>query len=135
MDFRPVTEKELFGIANAVLAKHNPPRWQKEYETYAKKFFPAEVTYFLVQVNSNYNDEGYNNTVDYVIAYDAYGEEVNPIKDTADQARTSWKRLPVPVVMGEDNDFPPDFGGEHIVRVANQIKLPQLFINQTGAFH
>lgn len=120
--------------AKEILNYSKVPWWLQQYKKYATQYFPSSVVYLAVNVNSEYDDSYYKNSIAYVIAYDAKGDEVNPTKATAKAAREAWGSLPMPWEPGKDED--PEYsrghhGGETIVRLEVEDKeAPQIYIKE-----
>ncbi len=92
MNYRKLTQDEIKSLLTrfgSKLDKSNDNELSK-YQGYAKKYYPSETVSFLVSYNSEYNDEGYDVSVQYVAAYDVNGNELLPLKDTAKEAREKW---------------------------------------------
>lgn len=90
-EFRKLTsaELEVFGIVI-------PTTKYKAHVAFAKKYYPPEATSLVMCINSEYNDNTYDNNLAYIIVYDKNGNELPPLKTTAKECREKWFDLPVP---------------------------------------
>lgn len=90
-EYRRATAEELAKIGYIPnQAKHG------KHITFAKKYYPPEATIMVMVVNSEYNDNTYNNEISYILVYDKDRNELTPIKSKAKECRENWYTLPIP---------------------------------------
>jgi hypothetical protein len=91
--FRPLTTEELrtYGIKIDV-------QEYKNIRKHVTDYYPGEAAKILVIVNSEYNDEGYDNKIQSIIVYDNKANIVNPITGKEVQA---IKNLPTDLPYNE----------------------------------
>lgn len=87
--FRQLTPDEINKLFNLKLESAR----NKPYVDWAKKYFPPNVTSILVGVNSEYNDETYDNSISYIICYDKSKNEVSPLKGKEIEARKAYSNF------------------------------------------
>ncbi len=117
--------KELLGRFGASINKSKSDL--AEIREYIKNYYPSTATTVLVQYNSEYNDEGYDVSVQYVAVYDREQQELLPLKDKAREARDKWAE----VFFTESNDgcgFRDPV--EDKVYLLNEAGLPELYIKE-----
>lgn len=89
--YRKVTRKELESLGFVFFTDK-----YKEHIAFARKYYPKEATSLVLCINSEYNDETYDNRLQYVIAYNKDGNELPPLKETAKECRQKWFELSIP---------------------------------------
>ena len=67
-----------------------------QHIAFAKKYYPPEATTMVMVVNSEYNDNTYDNELSYILVYDKDRNELTPIKSKANECRGNWYTLPIP---------------------------------------
>lgn len=60
---------------------------------FVKKYYPESAYLVTMQFDSQYNDEGYDNRVNYLLVEDNEGNELLPNKATARECRDNWDNL------------------------------------------
>ena len=93
MGYKQISQSDLRTIMK-MIGSVTSAQVDNAYRSYAKTYFPDTVAYFIVSFDSEYDDEGYENKIQYVIAYDENDEEVAPLKQSATAARQKWSSLP-----------------------------------------
>lgn len=91
VEFRKVTRAELEALGFVF-----PTDKYKEHIAFARKYYPKEATSLVLAINSEYNDNTYDNRLQYVIAYNKDGNELPPLKETAKECRQKWFELSIP---------------------------------------
>lgn len=91
VEFRKVTRAELEALGFVF-----PTDKYKEHIAFARKYYPKEATSLVLVINSAYNDNTYDNRLQYVIAYNKDGNELPPLKETAKECRQKWFELSIP---------------------------------------
>jgi len=89
--YRKVTRQELEALGFVF-----PTDKYKEHIAFARKYYPKEATSLVLAINSEYNDNTYDNRLSYVIAYNKDGNELPPLKETAKECRQKWFELSIP---------------------------------------
>lgn len=89
--YRKVTRQELEALGFLF-----PTDKYKEHIAFARKYYPKEATSLVLVINSEYNDNTYDNRLSYVIAYNKDGNELPPLKETAKECRQKWFELAIP---------------------------------------
>jgi hypothetical protein len=89
--YRKLTESEL-----KLLGITTPSDTYKLHRDFAKKYYPSNATTMVLALDSEYNDNTYENTIKYVVVYDVDGNELPPLKATAKQCRDGWSELYIP---------------------------------------
>jgi len=89
--YRKVTRQELEALGFVF-----PTEKYKEHIAFARKYYPKEATSLVLAINSEYNDNTYDNRLSYVIAYNKDGNELPPLKETAKECRQKWFELSIP---------------------------------------
>lgn len=91
-----MTEKELetLGI-KAQVNKQNSDSYN-HYRNFAKTYYPSSAALVEVIVDSEYNDNTYDNEIQMVVVYDGNGDELVPNKSTAKQCRADMRLLGMP---------------------------------------
>ena len=105
-EYRKLTTKDLEALGLVI-----PSNKYKEHIAFAKKYYPLEATSLVLVVNSEYNDNTYDNRLSYVIVYNKDGNELPPLKATAKECRQQWFELPIPGFRkygGGESDEPLD---------------------------
>lgn len=75
------------------------------YREFAKKYYPNNANKMVIVINSEYNDNSYDNSFSYILVYDKDGNELVPNKNTAHECRDNWHTLIVSVVNGGGGGF------------------------------
>jgi hypothetical protein len=90
--YRKLTKEELamYGIA---LPSNNFNNTYAPYRAFVKKFYGSKAVSAAIGINSEYNDCTYDNRLTYIVVYDALGNEMLPLKETAQQSRKEWSSL------------------------------------------
>lgn len=122
MTYRKLSAEEALSFAKMIIAKKNTGSYINTYKNFAKSFYPADIAYFIVSIDSEYNDEGYSNHLGYVIGYDKCGNELPPIKATAQAARQKWKSLPLPIDSNTNEQV------EDLIVYVGEATIPDLYI-------
>jgi len=125
MSYRQLTKEELksvFAILQASFSKSDGEH-QNAYRDFVKKYYPASASYALVNIDSEYNDNTYDNSISYVAVFDENGDEILPLKATADEARRQWRSLPCPTESLEPVE-------DKIVVPVKNTELPKLYIKE-----
>jgi hypothetical protein len=89
--YRKVTRQELEALGFVF-----PTDKYKEHIAFARKYYPKEATSLVLAINSEFNDNTYDNRLSYVIAYNKDGNELPPLKETAKECRQKWSELSIP---------------------------------------
>jgi hypothetical protein len=99
----------------------------KEHIAFARKYYPKEAISIVLAINSEYNDNTYNNRLSYVIAYNKDGNELPPLKETAKECRQKWFELSIPGVENNINE-----SQEHIEDIVIPLtdSIPDLYIKE-----
>ena len=90
-NYKKLTESEL-----KLLGITAPSAAYKLHIDFAKKYYPSNATTMVLALDSEYNDNTYENTIKYVVVYDVDGNELPPLKATAKQCRDGWIELNIP---------------------------------------
>jgi hypothetical protein len=101
------------------------------YRRFAKSYYPNTAHTMLLAINSEYNDNTYDNSVKYVVVYDKEGNEIPPNKKTATNCRDDWYNLPIPHCSnydyqngGESNEPIDDL----VIQLTDE--LPELYVKE-----
>lgn len=118
--YRKVTRQELEALGFVF-----PTEKYKEHIAFARKYYPKEATSLVLAINSEYNDNTYDNRLSYVIAYNKDGNELPPLKETAKECRQKWFELSIPG-MGK-------YGYESMEQIEDVVipladSMPELYI-------
>lgn len=118
--YRKVTRQELEALGFVF-----PTEKYKEHIAFARKYYPKEATSLVLAINSEYNDNTYDNRLSYVIAYNKDGNELPPLKETAKECRQKWFELSIPG-MGK-------YGYESMEQIEDVVipladSIPELYI-------
>jgi len=73
---------------------------------FIKHYYPDTADMVKVFTDNEYNDEGYSVSVRYVKVMDANGDEILPLKETADECRENWDAFNIP---HSDDDYGDSF--------------------------
>lgn len=74
----------------------------KDNYEFIQKYYPDTAYEVVIQIDSQYNDEYYKNSVRYVEVLDINGNELVPLKETARECRGLWNGL---YLGSTDNDY------------------------------
>jgi hypothetical protein len=120
-NYRKVTRVELEAIGFVF-----PTDKYKEHITFARKYYPKEATSIVIVINSEYNDNTYDNRFSYLLAYNKNGDELPPLKETAKECRQKWFNLSIPgMINGYESN-------EHIENIVIPLSdsIPDLYIKE-----
>lgn len=121
-NYRLITRQELEAIGFVF-----PTDKYKEHIKFARKYYPSEATSMVLAINSEYNDNTYNNSLAYVVVYDKNGNELVPLKETAKECRQNWYDLPIPGVIDSYNETGEKMD-DVVISLLNDV--PELYIKQ-----
>lgn len=116
--YRKLTEKEVEAICNS---NTNCPEW---VQNHINKYYPIAAVKVTVLVDSEYNDEGYDNKYVGLVVFDKDNNELPPIKGKSLEARESFINN-APYCGYSDDEFPEE--AENETYLLNG-KLPDLYI-------
>jgi hypothetical protein len=88
MKFRRATLDELKAIGYKLPSEH-----YKHQLDFVKKYYPKEAYTLTIAFHSEYNDCDYENNIKYVVVHDKEGNELPPLKKTANECRENWFEL------------------------------------------
>jgi hypothetical protein len=60
---------------------------------FVKQYYPTSASIIEVVVDSEYNDESYDNTLKYVVVYDKNGDELVPLKESREKCREALSNI------------------------------------------
>lgn len=122
--YRKLTEHELelFGISRTFAEQKSSAH--DEYREFVKKYYNDTATLAEVVMNSEYNDEDYENSVQMVIVYDGDGDEIVPNKSTARECRNDMSSLGLPSGEYESREAKESF----FVQLSP--KFPDLYVKE-----
>ena len=123
-NYRKLTSSEL-----KLLGITAPSAAYKLHIDFAKKYYPSNATTMVLALDSEYNDNTYENTIKYVVVYDVDGNELPPLKATAKQCRDGWIELNIPGTSNIDGYSPNESHDEMsdlIIQLTNV--LPELYV-------
>lgn len=95
MKYRKLSAKDL----NVLLEKlgfrltHKDSEALGKIREYIQQYYPEGASSVLVSYNSEYNDNTYDVSVQYVAVYDKDQNELLPLKDKAREARSQWSNI------------------------------------------
>ena len=90
---RQLKESDLKVLYNLLRAKYDSNNDKySNFIQFANRYYKGAATATIV-VNSEYNDNTYDNTVGYVEVCDANGNLLKPIEGKREEARTAMKNL------------------------------------------
>jgi hypothetical protein len=122
--YRKLTESEL-----KLLGITTPSAAYKLHRDFAKRYYPSNATTLVLALDSEYNDNTYNNTIKYVVVYDVDGNELPPLKATAKQCRDGWSKLDIPgtsEICGYGPHESREEMSDLIIQLTNE--LPELYV-------
>lgn len=101
--------------------------------TFANKYYPTEATTMVIHSHSEYNDNTYDNTFNYIIVYDKDCNELPPLKKTAKECRDRWNTdyLPIPNTKKIDFLHPNESDepmGDVVIPLTSEV--PELYIKE-----
>ena len=117
------SELKLLGITTTPSAAYKLNR------DFAKRYYPSNATTMVLALDSEYDDNIYNNTIKYVVVYDVDGNELPPLKATAKQCRDGWSQLDIPgtsEICGYGPHESREEMSDLIVSLTNE--LPELYM-------
>jgi len=123
-NYRKLTSSEL-----KLLGITAPSAAYKLHIDFAKKYYPSNATTMVLALDSEYNDNTYENTIKYVVVYDVDGNELPPLKATAKQCRDGWIELNIPgtsFIHGWGPHESHDEMSDLIIQLTNV--LPELYV-------
>lgn len=94
--FKLLTQKDLetLGI-KAQLDKQTSDSYSR-YRDFVRTYYPHNAALAEVMVDSEYNDNTYDNQIQMLVVYDETGDELVPNKDTARKCREEMRMLGMP---------------------------------------
>lgn len=87
--YKKLTKQELSNMGFNV-KENKPTQGQIDF---VNKYYPPSAHTLTIVVNSEYNDQGYDNTFQYLIVSDVNGNELPPKKELAKECREHWDSL------------------------------------------
>lgn len=120
--YRKVTRQELEALGFLF-----PTYKYKEHIAFARKYYPKEATSLVLVINSEYNDNTYDNRLSYVIVYNKDGNELPPLKETAKECRQKWFELAFPG-MGKYGYESQDQIDDIVIPLLDHV--PELYIKE-----
>lgn len=111
---------DTLGISSQ-LNKQNSDKYNR-YRDFVKKYYPVSAVLAEVIVDSEYNDNTYDNQVQMVVVYDGNGDELVPNKSTAKECRAGMRHLGLP------GDKYGSSEPEESFFVSMNPKLPDLYV-------
>lgn len=129
MNYRKLTESEIKEIVLSLVGFFDKVSENKysEIVKHIKKYYPAEACFGILTVQSEYNDNWYNNTPQYLAVYNAKKEEILPIAVTAKQCRKEWPNFEI---HGDREGNETSEPMEDIVVYVSRPELPTLYIKE-----
>ena len=120
--YRKVTQQELelFGFK---LPKTNEVQYKNTID-FIKKHYPSTAQSIRFVINSEYNDNTYDNTLKYIVVYNKNGDELLPNKATATECRNKWWELEYP----GSNNYESNDVIEDIILPLSISSIPDLYI-------
>ena len=110
------------------------PNTEKYYKhmAFAKKYYPPEATTMVIVVHSEYNDNTYDNSFQYIIVYDKDGNELPPLKKTAKECREQWNIHNLPIPNTRDGHYGASESDEPLddVVIPLTIDVPEFYIKE-----
>jgi hypothetical protein len=122
--YKKLTESEL-----KLLGITTPSAAYKLHRDFAKRYYPSNATTMVLALDSEYNDNTYENNIKYVVVYDVDGNELPPLKATAKQCRDGWIELNIPGtsnICGYSPNESRDEMSDLIIQLTNV--LPELYV-------
>lgn len=123
-NYRKVTKRELEALGFAF-----PTDRYKEHVAFARKYYPKEATSLLLVINSEYNDNTYDNRLTCVIVYNKDGNELLPLRETAMECRRNWFNLSIPGMQNHGYGYESQEQIEDIV-IPLSDSIPELYIKE-----
>jgi hypothetical protein len=123
-NYRKLTGPELEALRcslNSNSGKTN--KHEAEYRQFVRANYPGNAALVQFHINSEYNDNTYDNTVQYVEVRDANGSIVNPI-DTA-AAVKAMRNLSCPIEYETQEQV-----DEPVVICASNMKVPDIYVKE-----
>jgi hypothetical protein len=120
--YRLVTRQELEALGFLF-----PTDKYKEHIAFARKYYPKEAASLVLVINSEYNDNTYDNRLSYVIVYNKDGNELPPLKETAKECRQKWFELAIPG-MGKYGYESQDQIDDIVIPLLDNV--PELYIKE-----
>jgi len=100
---------------------------------FASKYYPTEATTMVLHVHSEYNDNTYDNTFNYIVVYDKDCNELPPLKKTAKECRERWNIDYLPIPNTNNIDFLHTFESDEVmgdVVIPLTSEVPELYIKE-----
>ena len=120
--YRKITKAELQALGFVF-----PAEKYKQHVAFARQYYPGTATSMVMVMNSEYNDQSYENSLQYILVYDKNGDELLPYKDLAKNCRSAWMDLPIPGVDKYNNESNEQL--DDIV-IPLSVGIPELYIKQ-----
>ncbi len=126
MKYIKLTDESLRDIFNLLSAKFSkrPNDKIKFYLDYVTQYYPKTACSLVVSYNSEYNDNTYDFSVQYVGVYDENGNELLPLKNKAKEARSEWHTFDCP--PGEFDEE----ANKDLVVYLKDVRIPDLYFGE-----
>jgi hypothetical protein len=94
--FKLLTQKDLETLGIKAQFDKQASDSYNRYRDFVRTYYPHNAALAEVMVDSEYNDNTYDNQIQMLVVYDENGDELVPNKDTARKCREEMRMLGMP---------------------------------------